>query len=98
MKRKGVPVDKNNIMVGSYAPKAEDHSFKTGLSFEFHKNPLPKSVTFILILNSNIISEAETAPSGMLARGTYKVKSKFIDDDKEEHASWEWNIEIAKSW
>jgi len=71
VKRKGVPVDKNNIMVGSYAPKAEDHSFKT---------------------------EAETAPSGMLARGTYKVKSKFIDDDKEEHASWEWNIEIAKSW
>ena len=49
--------------------------------------PLPK-----------LISEAETAPSGMLARGTYKVKSKFIDDDKEEHASWEWNIEIAKSW
>merc|ERR1711953_1203878 len=68
--KEGVPVDKNNIMVGSYAPKAEDHSFKT---------------------------EAETAPSGMLARGTYKVKSKFIDDDKEEHASWEWNIEIAKS-
>ena len=33
MKRKGVPVDKNNIMVGSYAPKAEDHSFKTGLIF-----------------------------------------------------------------
>ena len=38
MKRKGVPVDKNNIMVGSYAPKAEDHSFKTGSSFEFHTN------------------------------------------------------------
>lgn len=71
VKRKGVPVDKNNIMVGSYAPRSEDHSFKT---------------------------EAETAPSGMLARGTYKVKSKFIDDDKEEHAVWEWQIEIAKSW
>ena len=34
----------------------------------------------------------------MLARGHYKVKSKFTDDDKEEHAQWEWNIDIAKSW
>ena len=58
----------------------------------------------------------------MLARGHYKVKSKFIDDDKagiliflefpkiclklkiqiplikEEHACWEWAIDIAKDW
>jgi len=71
VKRKGVTVEKNNIMIGSFAPAENDVSFKT---------------------------EQETAPSGMLARGHYKVKSKFIDDDKEEHASWEWAIDIAKDW
>lgn len=71
VKRKGISIDKTNIMVGSYAPRDDDHSFKT---------------------------DPEQAPSGMLARGHYKVKSKFTDDDKEEHAQWEWNIDIAKSW
>merc|ERR1712227_781987 len=71
VKRKGVTVEKNTIMIGSFAPAENDVSFKT---------------------------EAETAPSGMLARGHYKVKSKFIDDDKEEHACWEWAIDIAKDW
>jgi len=71
VKRKGIPVDKSNVMVGSYAPQYKDHSFRT---------------------------EPEVAPAGMLARGHYKVKSKFIDDDKEEHACWEWAIDIAKDW
>ena len=50
MKRKGVPVDKNNIMVGSYAPKAEDHSFKTGLIF-FQFQKLPKNLKLVLKLS-----------------------------------------------
>ena len=33
---------------------------------------------------------AEVAPSGMLARGHYTVKSQFIDDDKTVHLEWEW--------
>ena len=32
----------------------------------------------------------EEAPSGMLARGHYEVKSKFIDDDKTTHKEWSW--------
>jgi len=69
--RKGIKVDKMNLMVGSYAPRADDYTFTT---------------------------EADEAPSGMLARGSYKVQSKFIDDDKTEHAVWEWQFEIAKKW
>jgi hypothetical protein len=38
----------------------------------------------------------EQAPSGMMARGTYTVKSLFTDDDKNEHLKWEWKIEIKK--
>lgn len=34
----------------------------------------------------------EQVPSGMLARATYTIKSKFIDDDKEAHLSWEWYV------
>ncbi|KAJ2081828.1 rho GDP dissociation inhibitor [Coemansia sp. RSA 988] len=38
------------------------------------------------------------APSGMMARGTYTVKSKFIDDDKNVYLEWTWAMEIKKDW
>jgi len=41
-------------------------------------------------------AKPEQAPSGMLARGTYTVKSLFTDDDKNEHLKWEWKLEIKK--
>ncbi|KAJ8331953.1 hypothetical protein SKAU_G00430690 [Synaphobranchus kaupii] len=40
----------------------------------------------------------EETPKGMLARGTYNIKSKFTDDDKHDHLSWEWNLNIKKEW
>ncbi|CAH1793569.1 unnamed protein product [Owenia fusiformis] len=40
----------------------------------------------------------DEAPSGMLARGEYTVKSLFTDDDKNEHLKWEWAFKIAKDW
>ncbi|XP_064478817.1 rho GDP-dissociation inhibitor 1-like [Ornithodoros turicata] len=40
----------------------------------------------------------EEMPSGMLARGSYVVKSHFTDDDKNEHLKWEWGFEIKKDW
>ncbi|CAF1207312.1 unnamed protein product [Adineta steineri] len=44
------------------------------------------------------VSELEQAPSGMLSRGSFLVKSKLIDDDKNTFAEWEWNLVIAKDW
>ncbi|KAJ2357725.1 rho GDP dissociation inhibitor [Coemansia erecta] len=38
------------------------------------------------------------APSGMLARGTYDVKSKFVDDDGTSYLEWNWSMEIKKDW
>jgi len=69
--RKGIQVDKQNNMVGSYGPKMELQSYTTA---------------------------PEQAPSGMLARGTYVVKSLFTDDDKKEHLKWEWQLELKKDW
>jgi hypothetical protein len=43
-------------------------------------------------------SPLEEMPSGMLARGTYTVKSLFTDDDKNEHLKWEWTFELRKDW
>lgn len=40
----------------------------------------------------------EDAPSGMLARGSYMVNSKFVDDDNHEYLKWEWAFEIKKTW
>ena len=40
----------------------------------------------------------DEAPSGMIARGKYNVKSKFTDDDKNIYLEWEWCLEIKKDW
>uniref|UniRef100_A0A5S6QR57 Rho GDP-dissociation inhibitor 3 n=1 Tax=Trichuris muris TaxID=70415 RepID=A0A5S6QR57_TRIMR len=40
----------------------------------------------------------EVAPSGLMHRGSYKVKSLFTDDDKNKWLQWEWNLEIKKDW
>lgn len=40
----------------------------------------------------------EEAPSGLLARGQYTARSRFIDDDKFVHLDFEWSIVISKEW
>ncbi|KAJ3393764.1 hypothetical protein HDU84_001171 [Entophlyctis sp. JEL0112] len=40
----------------------------------------------------------EEAPSGMLARGRYSVKSRFIDDDQHIYLEWSWSFDIKKDW
>lgn len=39
-----------------------------------------------------------TAPSGMLARGTYKATTKFEDDDKTKHLEFEYSLAIKSDW
>ncbi|CAI5679053.1 rho GDP-dissociation inhibitor 1 [Oreochromis niloticus] len=46
----------------------------------------------------DFLTTVEEAPKGMLARGNYVIKSKFTDDDKHDHLSWEWNLNIKKDW
>lgn len=40
----------------------------------------------------------EQAPSGMLARGHYTVRSKFVDDDNVCHLDVSWTFDIKKDW
>ncbi|KAJ3288233.1 E set domain-containing protein [Rhizoclosmatium globosum] len=40
----------------------------------------------------------EEAPNGMLARGHYTVKSRFVDDDGVVHLEWGWSFDIKKEW
>ncbi|CAO3594173.1 unnamed protein product [Absidia cylindrospora] len=42
--------------------------------------------------------QPEEAPSGMLARGHYEAKSKFVDDDNVTHMEWSWTFDIKKDW
>ncbi|XP_030067628.1 rho GDP-dissociation inhibitor 3 isoform X2 [Microcaecilia unicolor] len=44
------------------------------------------------------LTPVEEAPKGMMVRGNYHIKSKFTDDDKTDHLSWEWNLVIKKDW
>ncbi|RUS74401.1 hypothetical protein EGW08_017836 [Elysia chlorotica] len=43
-------------------------------------------------------TQQEDAPSGMIMRGDYKIKSSFYDDDKNTYASWEWHLAVKKDW
>ncbi|XP_042361799.1 rho GDP-dissociation inhibitor 3 isoform X2 [Plectropomus leopardus] len=40
----------------------------------------------------------EEAPKGMISRGHYQFKSRFIDDDKIVYLEWEWNLDIKNDW
>ncbi|XP_029014175.1 rho GDP-dissociation inhibitor 1 isoform X2 [Betta splendens] len=44
------------------------------------------------------LTPVEESPTGLIARGTYNIKSKFTDDDKHNHLSWEWSLTIKKDW
>ena len=44
------------------------------------------------------LTPCDEAPKGMLARGHYTSKSKFIDDDKNCYLEWEWGFDIKKDW
>ncbi|VDN20352.1 unnamed protein product [Gongylonema pulchrum] len=46
----------------------------------------------------SFITPVDEAPSGLLHRGTYKVKSQVCDDDGHDWLSWTWTLEIAKDW
>lgn len=46
----------------------------------------------------DFLTAMEEAPKGVMARGNYVIKSKFTDDDKHDHLSWEWNLNIKKDW
>ncbi|KAM6299458.1 rho GDP-dissociation inhibitor 3 [Aegotheles albertisi] len=45
-----------------------------------------------------VVTPAEEAPRGWLARGSYHVRSLLTDDDHTEHLSWEWGLCIQKAW
>ena len=40
----------------------------------------------------------EEAPKGLVARGSYKSKIQFIDDDKQNHLEYEYAFDIKKDW
>ena len=37
------------------------------------------------------------APSGMMARGNYSVRSRVVDDDNNVFADWEWAFKVSSS-
>ncbi|KAK4766066.1 hypothetical protein SAY87_007708 [Trapa incisa] len=43
-------------------------------------------------------TEEETIPTGILARGSYFVRTKFVDDDGKCHLELNYYFEIRKNW
>ena len=44
------------------------------------------------------LTAEEEAPSGMIARGTYNVRSVLTDDDEDIHYELDWCLKISKDW
>lgn len=45
-----------------------------------------------------VMMDEETTPSGILARGSYSAKTKFVDDDGRCHFEIEHTFDIRKDW
>eukprot|EP00743_Colponemidia_sp_Colp-15_P000453 GILK01000516.1.p1 GENE.GILK01000516.1~~GILK01000516.1.p1 ORF type:complete len:211 (+),score=34.15 GILK01000516.1:86-718(+) len=67
----GFRVEKDDQMLGSFAPKPESQTIR------LHE---------------------ETTPAGMIARGNYTAKSRFVDDDGVVHCEYEYAFSIKKDW
>lgn len=72
------------------------HTYKTGIKVDKETHMVgsygPRVEPY------EFLTPLEEAPKGMLARGTYSIKSFFTDDDKTDHLSWEWKLSIKKEW
>jgi Rho GDP-dissociation inhibitor len=79
-----VTVAKEQYMIGSYPPSKDLVTFVT--PWETAPSGKILGSTYYLLI------------SGMLARGSYKVQSKIMDDDKHLYADFNWSLEIASSW
>ncbi|XP_077195345.1 rho GDP-dissociation inhibitor 2 [Paroedura picta] len=76
--------------------KYVQHTFRTGVKVD--------KATFMVgsygprLEEYEFMTPLEEAPKGMVARGNYRNKSFFTDDDKHDHLTWEWNLAIKKEW
>lgn len=70
---------------------------KAGISLDKVNNTIgsyaPNSITKPVY--TMVLPEIE-APSGMLGRGNYSIVSTFTDDDKNEHLTLNWSVNICK--
>ncbi|CAM6127681.1 unnamed protein product [Calypogeia fissa] len=44
------------------------------------------------------VMDEETTPSGLLARGSYTAKTKFVDDDEKCYLEIDYSFDIRKEW
>ncbi|KAG0049065.1 hypothetical protein BGZ83_006072 [Gryganskiella cystojenkinii] len=91
IKRGPITVDKTEEMIGSYAAQVAPIEKKA--SFEELKDADSKKA----YLRKQKFA-TEEAPSGMMARGHYEARSKFVDDDGTVHKAWNWSFDIKKDW
>ncbi|KAH1096114.1 hypothetical protein J1N35_013035 [Gossypium stocksii] len=83
----------NNIVSGL---KYVNTVWKTGIRVDNTKlmlgtfSPQKEPYTFEL--------EEETTPSGLFARGSYAVRTKFVDDDDKVYLDVSYHFEIQKNW
>lgn len=40
----------------------------------------------------------DEAPKGLMSRGSYGIRSRFTDDDKNVYLDWEWKLDVKKDW
>lgn len=78
-------------MLGSYGPKpdSQEANMPTEQVGRGSGSALALAPSLFLTL---FHTPAVQMPSGMIARGHYVVKSKFVDDDNETHLEWEWLV------
>ncbi|XP_013603325.1 rho GDP-dissociation inhibitor 1-like isoform X2 [Brassica napus] len=83
----------NNIVSGL---RYSNTVWKTGIKVYSRKQMLgtfsPQAEPY------NHVMFEESTPSGMLVRGSYSVKSKFVDDDNKCYLENNYTFDIRKNW
>jgi Rho GDP-dissociation inhibitor len=69
---------------------------RLGMVVEKHEEVIGSYAPSAKIISFDLMPE-ET-PSGMLARGDYKGKSMFIDNDGIVHLQFDYKFSIKKTW
>ena len=76
--------------------KMVNRVYKKGIPVDKGQNMLgsfgPRKESHVAMLPLDVV------PSGMLARGSYKGKARFVDDDGKDHVQWEYSFTIGKDW
>ncbi|KVI05527.1 Immunoglobulin E-set [Cynara cardunculus var. scolymus] len=91
-----LPIPDNGKIKGTWFTLKEGSRYTIKFTFQVHNN-IVSGLNPQHELYTHQIPE-DIAPSGILARGSYSAKTKFVDDDNKCYLELNYTFDIKKEW